>query len=122
VDLSNKQCSKCRKFFSLEFFHKDSFKRLEVSSYCKKCALVGTRERHRRSKQNIVKMFGGKCTDCGGEFHPAVYDFHHTDPNTKEGHIKDFIKLGLKGARSELDKCVLLCANCHRTRHATGNL
>lgn len=46
------------------------------------------------------------------------YIFHHTDPHTKqiEGTMtngKTFIAI-----QNELDKCVLLCANCHRELHA----
>jgi hypothetical protein len=62
---------------------------------------------------------GGKCTDCGGVFPLACFDFHHLDPSTKDfdpcrGLTKSKAKLF-----AELEKCVLLCANCHRIRHST---
>ena len=60
---------------------------------------------------------GGKCADCGLKDDPSVFDFHHLDPSKKE------IAFGSRGGKSfdtlkpELDKCILLCANCHRKRH-----
>lgn len=55
------------------------------------------------------------CTVCG-ETEPWVLDMHHLDPNEKESNpaqsatLKTFLK--------EVDKCVLLCSNCHRKVHA----
>ena len=57
--------------------------------------------------------------DCGYSGNPAAFDFHHTDPTTKD---YDWNRLRLKSWEAiigELAKCVLLCANCHRIRHAT---
>ena len=55
------------------------------------------------------------CSECG-EDHPATLDFHHTDPNTKEHHPAD-----LRGSKArflaEIEKCVVLCSNCHRKLH-----
>lgn len=44
------------------------------------------------------------------------YDFHHLDPNQKDFSIGKQSK-SFAVIRSELDKCVLLCSNCHRKRH-----
>lgn len=57
------------------------------------------------------------CTVCGFS-HPAAIDFHHVDPNAKENSIFRLISLGqFKKAYKELEKCVPLCANCHRMHH-----
>ena len=59
---------------------------------------------------------GGKCHECKLVDDPAVYDFHHLDPKQKDFSIgqqaKSFDKI-----KSELDKCIMLCANCHRKMH-----
>ena len=60
---------------------------------------------------------GSKCSDCGIESkYQEIYDFHHLDPNHKDFMIgkcdKSFSKIV-----EELEKCVMLCANCHRIRH-----
>ena len=46
-----------------------------------------------------------------------MYDFHHTDPLTKDKGIGQIISLGWEKVKIELNKCVLLCANCHRETH-----
>ena len=62
-------------------------------------------------------MFGGRCVDCGYETVPAALEFHHRDPSTKEFGVGNW-----HGSRERLlreaNKCDLLCANCHRLRHA----
>ncbi len=51
--------------------------------------------------------------------HPAVLEFHHRDPRSKEFAIgSDGIPRSRERVRAELAKCDLLCANCHRERHA----
>jgi hypothetical protein len=58
-----------------------------------------------------------KCTQCGF-FHIAALDFHHEDPNTKEGNVHDYISNGqFAKAYEEIKKCIVLCANCHRIHH-----
>lgn len=71
-----------------------------------------------RRKKTAVEYKGGKCIDCGFTGHYAAYQFHHRDPYTK---LYDWNKLRLhkwETVHAELDKCDLLCANCHSIRHA----
>lgn len=76
---------------------------------------------HKLAKQKAVDMMGGKCTDCGGVFPLAAFEFHHLEPGTKEGNLANILrKKNWKEAEKELSKCVLLCANCHRIRHFEG--
>ena len=55
-----------------------------------------------------------------GEKHPAALDFHHRDENTKVSAISEMMMRGLKKVLilAEIEKCDLLCANCHRKKHA----
>lgn len=58
-----------------------------------------------------------KCTMCE-EDHPATLDFHHIDPNEKEYSIDRLVRnCSWKNIKMELEKCVVLCANCHRKHH-----
>jgi DNA repair exonuclease SbcCD ATPase subunit len=75
-------------------------------------------EYRRNNKRKAVEYLGGKCSACSGEFHPAVYDFHHTDPNVKESSVSRLLNSGWEIIKAEIDKCELLCANCHRIQHA----
>lgn len=62
-----------------------------------------------------------RCTDCDTSFeeHPEWVDFHHLDPEKKEGTAGETIRSSKKKLMAELAKCVPLCSNCHRTRHAS---
>lgn len=59
-----------------------------------------------------------KCSKCP-ENHPAALDFHHRNPEEKEGRIADLANKGwsVKRLMSEIEKCDVLCANCHRKLH-----
>ena len=58
-----------------------------------------------------------KCAKCGFS-HPAALDFHHTDPTKKDAIVSKFSKDGqYKRAMEEIEKCVVLCSNCHRIHH-----
>lgn len=55
------------------------------------------------------------CSRCG-EGHPAALDFHHTDAADKEMSVSQMVAYGyaVENIRAEIDKCEVLCANCHR--------
>jgi ribosomal protein L44E len=75
-------------------------------------------KKHRRElKAAIIELLGGKCIDCGYQACPAALDPHHVDPSEKEFALSSFRGSSTR-LRAELTKCVLLCANCHRLRHA----
>ena len=76
---------------------------------------VNTQNRAR--KQQAIQYLGGCCADCKQVYHDSVYDFHHVDVASKEGNPSKFIAGSWDKAKEELDKCVLLCSNCHRLRH-----
>lgn len=74
--------------------------------------------RWRKIKDKAIEYKGGCCSVCGYSEHPAALQFHHVDPKTKE---HSWTKLRLKSWDKivvELDKCVLLCANCHSVEHS----
>ena len=58
------------------------------------------------------------CTECGFE-HAAALDFHHREPEEKSfGVNKNTSKnVTLEEVKDELEKCVVLCSNCHRIKH-----
>ena len=56
------------------------------------------------------------CIDCGIKSNNyCIYDFHHVEDN-KEFAISKTSK-SFDSIKKELDKCILLCSNCHRIRH-----
>lgn len=73
-------------------------------------------EARRKMKIRSVLYKGGACSDCGYKKSYAALDFHHTDPSKKDFQLGRTI-LSWERTRRELDKCVLLCSNCHREEH-----
>lgn len=62
---------------------------------------------------------GGKCVVCGFNGYLGALDFHHLDSATKDSKIAATLRKRMtKEVQEELDKCVLLCAICHRMVHA----
>ena len=71
-----------------------------------------------RQKQRAIDYKGGKCSACGYNKCPDALDFHHLDPTEKEfGLASSGITRAWERVKKELDKCILLCANCHRELH-----
>ena len=69
----------------------------------------------------LVEMLGGKCARCGNAFEPACFDFHHRNPGEKLFAISDGIEnRSMEALIVEARKCELLCANCHRKEHYSG--
>lgn len=59
------------------------------------------------------------CAICGYNKSKIALDFHHLDPNGKEERISILIgKHSVAHIEEEINKCIVLCANCHRELHA----
>jgi hypothetical protein len=67
-------------------------------------------------KWKCVEYLGGKCEICG-RVHVDLprYEFHHVDPSTKSFTITNRRSLSFENLIPELNKCVVLCGNCHRS-------
>lgn len=58
------------------------------------------------------------CTQCG-EKHPATLDFHHVVRDKSNRKVFDLVRnYNWNSLMDEIDKCIVLCANCHRKHHA----
>jgi 5-methylcytosine-specific restriction endonuclease McrA len=68
-------------------------------------------------KAELIAARGSWCEDCGYGRTVWALEFHHRDPGTKEFSLGGFLG-SIERARREADKCFLVCANCHRIRHA----
>ena len=85
---------------------------------CKSSNIQYLRRLRNEHKKWAVEYLGAKCVDCGLKTdHLCVYDFHHIDPSQKETNVPSLFLKSRERLKKELDKCVLLCANCHRVRH-----
>lgn len=86
---------------------------------CKKCQVDAVTKRRRKVKEMAVEYKGGCCEECGYDRCIDSLEFHHLDPNEKDfgigskGYTRSWEKV-----KKELDKCIMVCANCHREIHA----
>jgi predicted HNH restriction endonuclease len=78
------------------------------------------KERLKNKKIELIKLLGGKCKLCGYNKCIEALDFHH-DKGNKEACISKIIKdYSKQKALKEAEKCIILCANCHRELHNKG--
>ena len=86
---------------------------------CVKCRSEAVQKRRDKIKEILVEYKGGKCEICGYNKCISALEFHHLDPTQKEYGIgyKGYTR-SIEKNKKEADKCVLVCANCHREIHA----
>lgn len=122
---STKICRDCNSEKPIEdFYFKNKSKSDLRDTRCKICAVKSSVKRFQEIKKQCVDYKGGSCEVCGYNKCQAALDFHHTDPSEKDFQISSVKNTKLSPAvYAELDKCKLLCANCHREEHYnTGDL
>lgn len=110
-------CTKC----GVELNESNAYKKSDTrwQSKCKKCANEYFAERWKKRKLDAIAYKGGKCQVCGYDKFYGALEFHHVDPKEKDC---DWGKLRLKNwdtVKKELDKCICVCANCHREIHGS---
>jgi len=93
---------------------KASYERRKVDP---KSSVTAVIEWRRRLKRKAIEHKGGKCEECGYNKCADAMDFHHIDPTEKDFQIGGSTRSWEKVV-TELDKCKLLCANCHRELHS----
>ena len=116
--METKICSKCGIEKSISEYHKNGFDRSgkqQYRGYCKVCANKRETERY-WEKRAYVDAQRTQCVKCG-DTRTYVLDFHHRNPNEKSFTIGTFPKGAKRSLQDEINKCVCLCANCHREFH-----
>lgn len=89
------------------------------SIVCSLCRSEAVKRRRQKVKVMALEYKGSRCECCGYDKCTAALEFHHIDDLTKEFGISEKGETrSWKRIQEELDKCVLLCANCHREVHA----
>lgn len=81
---------------------------------CAKCNSRGVTRHRRTRKERLVEIAGGECVRCGFKEHVCALQFHHLDATEKKFQLSNGgAPMSLEKALAELEKCTLLCANCH---------
>lgn len=84
---------------------------------CRKCHNKQCVNRFRQYKIDAIEYKGGKCEACGYDKCPSALTFHHRDPNEKDPNWRLLKTRTFEQIKKELDKCDLLCRNCHAEVH-----
>ena len=123
-------CWSCKLLKPISEFYKNRNKASGVSFQCKDCIKIEKKEYYRRVgykkntryitiKEEIILEFGGGCCRCGYNEFMSALEFHHVDPSGKEYNPGDIIRKGNRErVFAEIDKCTLLCSNCHSSFEA----
>ena len=77
------------------------------------------RKRGLKRKLEAIKLLGGGCSMCGYDKNLAALEFHHKNPDEKEFQLdaRIFANALPEKIKKELDKCTILCSNCHKEIH-----
>lgn len=126
-----KVCTACKLEKELSEFNK---KKKGLQPICRSCNSIMLKKHYKNNKQYYFKKARNQqeklkryfkeykqslsCVDCGISFKekPWLCDFHHLGDKDFSIATKSSY-LSIKTLTKELNKCVPLCANCHRTRH-----
>ena len=92
--------------------------RREWQTYCNRCDRARRGRGRGRAVTDLLAGMKTKrvCADCGGRFHPAAMEFDHLPSTQKRFILARASHRGMGAVLAELQKCELVCANCHRER------
>ena len=71
----------------------------------------------KRRKEDIIYVMGGQCQLCGYNKAITALELHHINPEEKDFTIGEILNKDWTLINTEIKKCILLCANCHREYH-----
>ena len=71
-------------------------------------------KRRRKVKLIAIEQKGGRCQICGYNKYPGALDLHHVNGQKSFGIGDKGYTRSWKKIKEEIDKCILVCANCHR--------
>lgn len=101
-----------------EFYWRKDKLNIKKTQECKICHGKLRKKRITNLKQYFVDYAGGKCSMCGYNKCLSALEFHHLDSEEKEFGISQ--KLSYENKEKilkEMEKCILVCSNCHREIH-----
>ena len=113
-----KQCSVCK--VELELTSENYYIKKNEGRYhsqCKRCGLDRTQKKQKELKLKCIEYKGGKCCLCGYNRYAGSLEFHHIEPSKKDFGISDGRCYDFEKVKGELDKCILVCRNCHGEIH-----
>lgn len=130
-----KQCSKCKESKAISEFTKNKTKIDGLNHNCRECQRTYNREHYKQNKKyyiskaqksdkkqrellekQINQIKSKPCTDCKNSFPPEAMDFDHVRGKKLFEIAQKMRVWDLNKILKEIDKCELVCSNCHRIR------
>lgn len=128
---NRKRCSYCKRRRLIKFFSKNRAMKDGLHHYCRDCKSIcnkkyyrkdpkrwsrHTNSRRQQNRQSIaIIKEQSPCTDCQQYFPACVMDFDHITTH-KTLNISKMVHYSWKKILEEMNRCELVCANCHRLR------
>lgn len=109
--MRHKRCKNCTRAATKAHYIKYK------DTYCKRAESARTDRRIDTRKKNYEYLLQHPCIVCG-ETDPIVLHFDHRDSKLKRKCVSQLSGYGWKAIKAEIDKCDVLCANCHMRKTA----
>ena len=105
------KCKECTKIRGRNYYHVNKERQLPL-------ALIRKHRAHMTKQNYINSIKDVPCADCGYKFHPVAMDFDHRVHTDKIKNIGTMMvkNWSLDRIKTEIEKCDIVCANCHRIR------
>jgi hypothetical protein len=129
-----KTCHLCKEQKDLSNFNKNNGRKDGYASTCRLCMKTYRKTYYEANKTEVIKKNTSRnkatkakfmeykstlsCEECGFS-HPAALDFHHREGVEKIDHVGRMVGSTRSKTviETEINKCIILCANCHRIHH-----
>lgn len=130
-DSISKVCSKCRVSKPVEEFNFRKRSDGIRHRYCRECGKKFTQAHYKLNKRQYIErsmranikrreylkqIKSRPCADCGVQYPYYVMDFDHRDGEKKVFEMNRVGYVSMRAIKQEIEKCDLVCANCHRER------
>ena len=105
------RCPDCHSEYQKKYY-KDNWKKVTSKIYSAK------KTRSTSIKDYVREIKERGCNRCGEKRIPTI-EFHHENSEEKEHNVSRMLQgnYGLETVKKEIDKCEVICANCHRVEH-----
>lgn len=120
--MKTKVCKRCKEELDISKFYTNGRTPNGTQKYrsnCKPCEVIIARDRQQSNIIKALKVLDRtySCEICKYDKNYAAIDFHHKNPADKDMNIRDLKSHSVDRLVLELDKCMVLCSNCHRELH-----
>lgn len=104
------KCQKCGETDNSKFYGRRK-------EYCGKCHNQDVKQRGQIKRARALEYLGCECKACGFSKYKTALDIHHLDPSQKDDNFASMRGWSWERIQKELDKCIILCRNCHSAVH-----